>query len=317
MTKQRISVLIATAMLVANAGVTNISFVDKQRMKKLAATELTEVSEKSLYKAVMGKKCPTVKVAISKKPVTELSIITKIADQVGKRKEGFPLFVYSDSLMPNVIEEIQDNGMLAIAYLEAGSRMFKSFLKFLNEQKSEGEYVVCYLNLDKTLLSDGFGSAVHDIATKPIKSYMLKDWASVEMYEKINRNVTKNGPGNDVAVELVADGRTFLEMMHDDSGAPFVIKAKLRLTDAYFGHFYEKGNMYYAFDLEDSTKMGRCYIRKNAKGKELYKLTSKGEWVDALVKLRFVPSVPVGDSNRDHLFLEDYKILKGEEPRNE
>ena len=255
MTKQNLCVLMAMAMLVANAGVTNISFADKQRMKKLAATELTVVSAKNLQKAVTEKKCPTVKVAISKKTVADMLITTKLTYQ-GKLKNGFPLFIPSDDLKPNVLDEIQENGMVAIVYLESGSLKFKSFEKFLNEQKPAGEYLVCYLNLDKTLLSDGFGSSVYDIETKPITSYMIKDWASVEMYEKINGKAMWKEPENSAAVELVADGRTFIEMMHDDSGEPFVLKAKLKLTDYYSGYFMGKGNMYFAFIIEDDTKMG-------------------------------------------------------------
>ena len=253
---------------------------------------------------------------ISKKAVADMLITTKLSHQ-GRPKRGFPVFIPSDDLKPNVIDEIQENGMLAIVYIEGGTLRFKSFERFLSERKSEGNYVVCYLNLDKTLISDGFGSAEYGIETKPINSYMLKDWASVEMYERINGKAKVKEPGADASVELVADGRTFLEMMHDDSGKPFVIKAKLKLSDYYNYYFEGKGKSYYAFDLEDPTKMGHCYMKKNAKGKELFKLTSKGEWVQALVKLRFVPSVPVGDSGRDHLFLEDYKLLPEEAQSDE
>ena len=281
-----------------------ISFDDKMRMKKLAATEIKADTQNELNKAGYDGKTITMKVAVPKKSVESLSLITSITAKVGNKSDGYPLFLpFANSLMPDVAEEIKANGVFTIVYENASSRKFKAFSKFLEEQKTEDAYVVCYVSFAKEIF-DSY-SSIFGIPNNTVRSYWLKDWASVEMYEGAI------GKADSAKSDLIPTNVTLLEKLNDDSYKPFVIKAKLKLSDYYNYYFDDKAKMFYSFDLSDSSKLGHGYIARNSRGKELFAHARNGNQFDAIVKLRFVPSVKVGDSGRDDcIFIEDYKILQ-------
>ena len=110
--------VLAYAFVSSAAGLQKkINFADKMRMKKLAATETQADTQDKLHNAVDDGKTVTMKVAVSKKSVERLSLITSMTATVGKKNDGYPLFLpYVNSLMPDVFKEVKANGVFTIVY---------------------------------------------------------------------------------------------------------------------------------------------------------------------------------------------------------